>query len=151
MAAFLNRAGDHLETDKALTAELHAAGIKTLQEMEGYAESAAVGTLASVLRQNSGEVKTAVRGLLHGWTFVRAGRYWVASGPGIEVSAAQKLHAAHGSYVRVNGDAECPSPLDQFQGLACGFYHIDREEGLIALADTIRGIVERNMAPLQCA
>lgn len=151
MAAFLNRAGDHPETDKALTAELHAAGIKTLQEMEGYAESAAAGTLARVLRQNSGEVKTSVRGLLYGWTFVRAGCYWVASGPGIQVADAQALHASHGSYVRVNGDARCPSPLEQFQGLACSLYHIDREEGLIALAGTIRGIVERNTAQAQCA
>ena len=35
-----------------------------------------------------------------------------------------------------------PSPLEWFKGLAVGSYHVDSPEGLKALADTIKKIVE---------
>lgn len=94
--AFPNRAGDHPDTDDVLAAELEAAGI-TVEKHE-------------FLRRRNREVKTAVIGSLHGWGFERAWYYWVATGPGIELEAAEKLHAAHGRSVRVDGHCGCPSP-----------------------------------------
>lgn len=127
--AFPNRAGDHADTDDVLAAELAAAGI-TVEKHE-------------FLRRRNREVKTAVIGSLHGWSFERAWYYWVATGPGIELEAAEKLHAAHGRSVRVDGHCGCPSPGEWFKGLACGSYHVDDQEGLNALADTIRELVAR--------
>lgn len=138
MSNFPNKAGDHADTDSILTAELHAAGIATVQETEGVFDA----HLTELLREASGEVKTSVIGVLHGWQFSRAWYYWVCSGPGIEVEAAERLHAAHGSTVRVAGHCGCPSPREWFKGLACGSYHVDSPEGLKALADTIRALVE---------
>ena len=92
--------------------------------------------------RDEGEVKTAIRGSLHGWTFTRAWYYWRASGPGIPPEYANKLHENHGQEVRVNGDCSCPSPKKYFKGFAVGNYHIDTQLGLCALADTIRQIVK---------
>jgi hypothetical protein len=139
MAAFPNKAGDHHDTDDLLKEELKAAGIPTLQEAAG----ANTVFLNKLLRSQSGEVKTSVTGTLHGWTFKRAWVYWICSGPGIEVEAAERLHASHGTTVRVDGHSSSPSPREWFKGLACGGYHVDDEEGLKALADTIRGLVQR--------
>ena len=81
---FPNKAGDHADTDEILRAELRSAGIPTLQEAEGQPP----GYLDDLLRRGSGEVKTSVVGVLHGWEFKRAWYYWMASGPGIEVEVA---------------------------------------------------------------
>lgn len=142
MTRFPNKAGDHLDTDDILRAELKAAGIQTLQEAEGQPPE----FWADILRSNSGEVKTSVIGTLHGWDFKRAWYYWRCSGPGIELEAAEELHAKFGKEVRVNGDAGCQSPFEAFHGLACGSYHVDTPEGLKALADTIKAVVEKNTA-----
>ncbi len=139
MTHFPNKAGDHADTDGILRDELKSAGIRTLQEVEGYDESC----MADLLRETSGEVKTSVRGSLHGWTFERAWYYWVAKGPGIEVAAAEKLHASHGKDVRVAGHCGCPGPLEWYKGLAWGSYHVDTSEGLKALVDTIKSLVEK--------
>ncbi len=125
--SFPNRAGDHPDTDEILKAELLAAGIDVYQN--------------DWLKESSGEVKTSVMGTLHGWTFKRAWYYWCASGPGIDVHTAERLHATHGKDVRVDGHCGCPSPREWYHGLACGSYHVDSPEGLKALADTIRGLV----------
>lgn len=124
---FPNKAGDHTDTDEVLAEELEAAGIEVVR--------------MAWLREHSGEVKTSVRGSLHGWSFERAWYYWVCQGPGIEVEAAERLHTRHGKTVRVDGDCGCPSPRERFKGLACGRYHVDDEDGLKALADTIRSLV----------
>lgn len=137
--SFPNKAGDHADTDDILRAELHAAGIQTLQE----AESKPPEFLADMLRKQSGEVKTSVMGVLYGWQFKRAWYYWVASGPGIDVETAEVLHATYGREVRVAGHCGCPSPREWFRGLACGSYHVDSAEGLKALADTIKGLVAK--------
>ena len=142
MSRFPNKAGDHADTDDLLRAELKAAGIPTLQEAEGKGPE----FLADMLRRGSGEVKTSVLGCLHGWEFKRAWSYWIAEGPGIEVEAAERLHAEHGRTVRVAGHCGCPSPREWFKGLACGSYHVDDAAGLKALADTIKGLVERPAA-----
>lgn len=135
---FPNKAGDHADTDDILTAELHEAGIKTLWEEEGNSSD----NLKDIIRRGSGEVKTSVIGTLYGWEFKRAWYYWMCSGPGIDVVTAERLHAAHGKTVRVAGHCGCPSPREWFKGLACGSYHVDDAEGLKALADTIKELVE---------
>lgn len=139
MSPFPNKAGDHADTDDTLRAELKAAGIPTLQENAGEPPE----YLADMLRQSSGEVKTSVVGCLHGWEFKRSWYYWSAKGPGIELAAAERLHASHGQEVRVAGHCGCPSPREWFKGLACGSYHVDSAEGLKALADTIKDLVSR--------
>lgn len=139
MSRFPNKAGDHADTDEILRAELKAAGIQTLQEHEGREPE----YMADFLRRNSGEVKTSVMGVLHGWQFKRAWHYWMAEGPGIEWAAAEALHANHGNAVRVNGHCGCPSPTEQYKGLAVGNYHVDTPDGLKALADTIKALVAR--------
>ena len=128
---FPNLAGDYPETDDILTKELEGAGIK-VEKFE-------------VFRNKRDEVVTSVKGSLYGWTFERAWYYWRANGPGIEVEAAEKLHATHGRVVRVAGHCGCPTPKEWYKGLACGNYHVDTQEGLNALANTIKGLVEKNL------
>lgn len=140
MSFFPNKAGDHADTDAILNAELKAAGIFNMLEHDGIASDS---VLVKHFREGSGEVKTSVKGVLHGWVFERAWYYWRAKGPGIELEAAMALHATHGNVVRVDGLCGCPSPLERYQGLACGSYHVDTPEGLKALADTIRGLVAK--------
>jgi len=136
---FPNLAGDHDTTDDILTAELNAAGIPTLEQTEGPLSD----IVRKFIRDQSGEVKTSVIGYLHGWEFKRAWYYWVAKGPGIEITDAEELQKKFGTVVRANGDAGCRGPRFWFKGLACGMYHVDTPEGLKALADTIKHIVER--------
>ncbi len=99
-----------------------------------------VTALPEVCRK-SGEVKTIIVGSYAGWTFTRAWRYWIAKGPGIPVTEATKLHERHGNVTRVDGHCGCPSPLEQNKGLATGFYHIDAQEGLNALKQTLERVV----------
>lgn len=141
---FPNRAGDHADNDDALRAELKAAGIPTMQEAEGKGPE----FLAELLRKQSGEVKTSVIGVLHGWEFRRAWAYWVCSGPGIEIAAADRLQEEFGRVVRAAGDCSCRGPRFWFHGLACGSYHVDNQEGLKALADTIKTLVQANAGEL---
>jgi len=128
MPSFPNMAGRQ-DIDDALSAELEAAGI--------------VVHRSPIAKNGRSEVDTEVMGTLHGWLFKRAWRYWVADGPGIEVAAAERLHATHGREVRVAGHCGCPSPTEWFKGLAVGDYHVDTPDGLKALADTIRELVGR--------
>lgn len=116
--------------DPMLKAELAAAGIP----WESH----------EILVDGSGEVKSSIIGLLHGWTFKRAWYYWMCSGPGIDVETAERLHAQFGQVVRVSGHCGCPSPRQWYKGLACGSYHVDSQEGLKALADTIKELVARS-------
>lgn len=137
---FPNCAGDHPDTDCRLTAELHAAGIPVATD-NVHAEDRA--WLLGVFRRKSGEVKTGIRGGLHGWTFERGRCYWICTGPGIEHAEAENLHAKHGATVRVEGHAGSPAPGTVFNGLAVGCYHVDDAAGLAALAETIKGLVAR--------
>lgn len=137
MVRFPNKAGEHADTDAILRIELRAAGIQTMQESEGQPED----WLADILRKQSGEVKTSVVGVLHGWTFKRAWYYWVAEGPGIDFERSMNLWTSHGTEVRASGDCACRSPAVWYKGMACGFYHVDTHEGLKALADTIKAQV----------
>lgn len=89
---------------------------------------------------NHTEVPSTVVGGIKAWGFRRAWYYWCASGPGIPPDIATALHKRHGTKVRVNGNAGCPSPLEDNHGFAVGSYHVDNLEGLKALADTIKEI-----------
>lgn len=96
------------------------------------------------VRDSHPEMRTIIMGSLHGWSFKRAWRYWIATGPGIEVCEAERLHADYGKEVRVDGHCGCPSPREQFRGLACGHYHVDSQRGLNALAATINKICDKS-------
>lgn len=72
-----------------------------------------------------GEVPTTVRGSLVMWGFKRCWYYWSATGPGLPLEVAEKLHATHGTVVRVDGHCGCPSPKEWFKGFGVGMYHVD--------------------------
>lgn len=59
----------------------------------------------------AGEVGSSYAGELNGFTFVRAWRYWIVSGP-MPIERAQALYAdpVGASDVRVAGDCRCPPP-----------------------------------------
>lgn len=133
---FPNRAGDHPDNDAILRNELENAGID-------------VHSLD--LFRGRGEVVSSIMGTLHGWSFKRAWNYWIAEGPGIPVEDAEKLHAEYGQEVRVAGHCGCPSPGKWFQGLACGLYHVDTQDGLNALAKTIRSLSRDDIRIIRAA
>ncbi len=89
-----------------------------------------------------GEPQSIVVGQLCGWSFRRAWYYWIAQGPAIPFAEAMELHKTHGQTVRVAGHCGCPSPLEWARGVQVpiGLYHVDNQDGLNALADTIRKI-----------
>lgn len=136
---FPNKAGDHADTDEILTAELNAAGIQTLEQLEGPLSD----HIKMLFRKNSGEVKTSVIGHLLGWSFIRNWRYWVCKGPGIPNHFAEQLHMTHGEDVRVDGFAGGEEPIKRFYGLGAWHYHVDTAEGLKALADMIKFVSEK--------
>lgn len=128
----INYAGRN-DVDEELRAELTEAGIHVI-------------VVPEIMRgQVASEIGTIICGSLHGWRFKRAWYYWVCEGPGIEVEAAEKLHAEFGNDVRVDGHCGCPSPREWFKGLACGSYHVDSQEGLKALADVIKQVVGKEV------
>ena len=126
----INYAG-RSDVDEQIADELRLAGIE-------------VQRLPEVCRENHPEMRTIVLGALGPWHFERAWYYWVARGPGIPPAEAEALHAAHGKVVRVDGHCGAPSPREWFKGFAVGHYHVDTQEGLGALADTIRAILAAN-------
>jgi hypothetical protein len=94
-----------------------------------------------------GEVPSETFGYLSGWTFRRLWYYWSAKGPGIPPDIAERLHATHGTVVRVEGHCGCPSPLEWRKGFAISSYHVDSPDGLKALADTLRSIYDPDKDP----
>jgi len=123
-----NAAGDK-DCNIYLRKELETAGINVIP-IEG----------------NPGEVPSAIMGELNRWTFKRAWYYWIAWGPEIPFSDADRLHETYGQEVRVAGHCGCPSPREWYgeagpqprRGVPD--YHIDTQEGLGALADVIRSL-----------
>jgi hypothetical protein len=63
------------------------------------------------------------------------------------VEAAERLHATHGTQVRVDGHCGCPSPREWFKGFGVGHYHVDTPAGLKALADAIRSVYDASKDP----
>jgi len=117
------------DVDDKIEQELITAGI-TVLKMPKY------------FRNNSVEMKTLIRGCLDNWSFTRAWSYWVAEGPGIPPEYTRSLHLKFGKEVRVDGDCTCPDPDTYHKGFATGLYHVDTQEGLNALADTLRQILQ---------
>jgi len=115
------------EADPILKAELEAAGVEC--HVFGH-------------EFQHPEVHTGVVGGMHGWKFERRWYYWSASGPGIPIEIAEKLHVEIGQELRVAGHCGCPSPREWFGGFGCGSYHIDTPEALKALANAIKAVVE---------
>ena len=111
-------------------------------EIEAELVEAGINVSTYEFLRNRGEVKTSVIGGLHGWDFERAWKYWIAKGPGIPCEVAEELHKTHGKVVRVAGHCMCPSPTEWYKGFGVGLYHVDTQEGLNALAETIRSVVK---------
>lgn len=122
--------------DVTLRAELDYAGITHSEKNEPV--------IRSITKKS--EVQTGVMGFWNGWRFTRAWYYWVCEGPGIPFEDAMKLNEKFGKEVRVDGFAGGESPR-RFHGLGVGHYHVDTLEGLKALADTIREVVQRHQFP----
>lgn len=116
------------DKDTEIASELEQAGINVHRLPESF-------------RESHPEMRTVIVGGLHGWEFRRAWYYWIATGPGIPLDAAETLQASHGQEVRANGDCVCRGPLFWNNGFGTGSYHVDTQEGLNALADTLRRIV----------
>jgi hypothetical protein len=112
---------DPERVDALLALELTIAGINEVRQEERY-----------------GEPQSVVTGELLGWKFRRLWYYWAAEGPGIPLEYASSLHVAHGKSVRVDGHCGCPSPEEWCKGQPVTHYHVDNQEGLVALASTIR-------------
>ena len=120
------------------------AEVTAICETELKVAGITVGKLSFPLR---GEVPSCAFGSLSMWTFERRWYYWSANGPGLPVEVAEKLHAAHGSKVRVDGHCGCPSPREWFKGFGVGSYHIDSPEGLKALAEAILSVYDASKDP----
>jgi len=93
--------------------------------------------------RSSSEVPFSYVGILDGWTFTRAWRYWVARAEETVLffGLADELHVSHGNEVRVSGHGLAPAPrewYDQPWSIGVSLYHVDTQEGLNALADAIR-------------
>lgn len=98
-------------------------------------------TVVSETPDGRSEVPWKLVGTLRGWRFERAWYYYRArsfANP-LPMEAAEALHEKHGQEVRVEGHCACPSPREWWgeNGRATS-YHVDTQEGLKALADTIR-------------
>mgnify|MGYP007100154505 FL=1 len=130
-----NAAGD-VNCDVYIRQELEAANIP-VTEME-------------ILR-SKGEVPSAIIGILDGWTFRRAWYYWVAQSDRsvLLFNFADPLHEKYSEAVRVDGHCGCPAPREYLKEPWCigvNLYHVDSQEGLIALADAIRSQTASNIA-----
>lgn len=110
-----NAAGDK-NCDEYLRQELDEAGIEVLE-------------VGFTLNR---EVPASVIGILDGWSFKRAWRYWVASideavAP-LPFGIADKLHEQHGLEVRVSGHCCCPAPREWYDKpwhIGVPLYHVD--------------------------
>lgn len=116
------------DKDKEIGYELKIADIK-------------IHELPEFCRDKNGEVKTIIIGTLSGWSFKRYWYYWVCNGPGIPPMYAERLNKTHGDVVRIDGCGYSDAQFaEHCKGFAVGSYHVDTQEGLIALANTIRQV-----------
>lgn len=122
------------------------AGVKDCDEgIRKELEEAGIKVYNFEYLRTKGEVPTSVMGVLEPWSFHRAWYYWIAEGPGIPLKEAEELYEKFGKVVRVGGSAGSPSPKEFYKGFGVGCYHVDTQEGLNALADTIRKILKENL------
>jgi len=93
------------------------------------------------------EVFTNITGSLGTWKFTRAWRYWVATSPeGLRITLAESLHYYLGRSARANGDAACRGPQVSSESSRTQGYHLDSQDGLNALASTIRKQLHKEWA-----
>ena len=130
---FQHSPADIAEVTAICKAELEAAGITV--------------TVLAFFPGKHGEVPSNAFGSLSMWGFERAWYYWRANGPGLPVEVAERLHAAHGTQVRVDGHCGCPSPREWAKGFGIGSYHVDTPEGLKALADALLSVYDASKDP----
>jgi hypothetical protein len=143
--AFPNYAGvDNI--DDALYKELEDAGISAKKKPK------------FMMEDDTREVKTSYYGEITAkdmprisWYFERAWYYWVAKGPGIPPEYAERLFKTHGTVARVEGHCGCENPLEYNRGFAVELYHVDTAEGLKALSDIIKEILNKNGGIEDCA
>ena len=123
MNHFKNYAGKHCDSE--VRKELDDAGIPAQNTPE-------------FMRGKTGtkEVNTIVVGDYLGWWFERGWAYWIATGPGIPYDLAKSLNDRHGDTVRIDGYSG-GRDVDELLGFGIGLYHIDTEEGLKALKETL--------------
>lgn len=114
------------KTDKDVAKELKTAGIPVMY-LPSYMNT---------------EVKTRYIGVLNGFIFIRAWRYWQCNG-NMPLEIAEELHkTSEGMGIRAGGHADDLSPetmcvqIDGSKFVDC--YHIDTPEGLAALASCIK-------------
>jgi hypothetical protein len=122
------------------------AAVTAVCEQELLAAGANV-TIFPSINEGRTEVPNLAFGTFGMWTFERAWYYWVAKGPGLPVEVAERLHAEHGSVVRVDGHCGCPSPREWFKGFGVPHYHVDTPEGLKALIDALRSVNDPDTDP----
>ena len=108
--------------------------------------------------KSRGEVPYTLTGKLADWNFNRAWTYWMAGAEeGLPLEVATELHnreyaekgerqpETYGQAVRVAGHCGCPPPKEWLNSDGrIDSYHIDSQEGLNALASSIRTL--HNMA-----
>lgn len=89
------------------------------------------------------EVKTRYIGLLNGFVFVRAWRYWVVKG-NMPLKFAKQIYENYKDLnIRVNGDAGNSNPnknscREVQDELVISMYHIDTQLGLCKFAEMIK-------------
>ena len=130
MSRFPNRAGCPVDdNDRVLGEELTAAGIWH--------------TRFAITTNDNPEVPTHLFASCGRWVFKRAWRYWVGTGPGLPLEAADRLCSRVGQTCRVDGQCVPQDPRVWCEGFACGLYHVDDSEGLLELANTIKEVTLR--------
>lgn len=115
---------DSRVNDAEIEVELEGAGINRVKDSEVYS--------------SHGRVSTHVSGELGGWKFSRDQRYWVAKGPAIPRKDAVSLYESHGGDVRVDGVGPAGRATKPWGDVS--EYHVDSQEGLNALASTIKRV-----------
>lgn len=110
-------------TKDALAGELISAGlVPDGDSLEGFR-----------VNGNGDPVGHQALAALRGWSFQRAWRYWICSGPALAQADCRKLVGA----ARAEGYAGSGKPVGP---AGCGLFHVDDSVGLRSLADAIRGM-----------
>lgn len=115
----------HRHMDNAVKDELMNAGIPVL-------------TLPSII---DGEVKTRYIGVLNGFVFTRAWRYWCCTGD-IPIAHAQEIYARyHDLMIRAAGHAGNPDPIQVSYSPAQRKREKELVEGMLSLGATNNAII----------
>jgi len=121
----------------------NAAGVEGCDEfLKKELEEAKIPYHEYSFKLANSEVPTHLIDTLEGWTFKRAWRYWAATtDQPLLFTFANRLHAEYGEECRVSGNCGAPSPREEYKYPWClgvVLYHVDTQEALNALAQTIK-------------